>query len=88
MKIRTRFAPSPTGFMHVGNLRTALYEHLNALLAYIFVAILLQDISCDIFVSDSAAGKAITASVTIQSVQTPAPFCQKLNLYINTKVIK
>ncbi len=30
MKIRTRFAPSPTGFMHVGNLRTALYEYLLA----------------------------------------------------------
>lgn len=28
--IRTRFAPSPTGFMHVGNLRTALYEYLTA----------------------------------------------------------
>lgn len=27
---RTRFAPSPTGFMHVGNLRTALYEYLIA----------------------------------------------------------
>ncbi len=26
----TRFAPSPTGFMHVGNLRTALYEYLVA----------------------------------------------------------
>ena len=25
-KVRTRFAPSPTGRMHVGNLRTALYE--------------------------------------------------------------
>ena len=23
-KVRTRFAPSPTGYMHVGNLRTAL----------------------------------------------------------------
>ena len=29
-KIRTRFAPSPTGRMHVGNLRTALYEFLIA----------------------------------------------------------
>ncbi len=29
-KIRTRFAPSPTGKMHVGNLRTALYEYLVA----------------------------------------------------------
>lgn len=30
MKIRTRFAPSPTGYMHIGNLRTALYEYLIA----------------------------------------------------------
>ena len=30
MKIRTRFAPSPTGRMHVGNLRTALYSYLIA----------------------------------------------------------
>lgn len=29
-KVRTRFAPSPTGMMHVGNLRTALYEYLVA----------------------------------------------------------
>ncbi|MCL1996222.1 MAG: glutamate--tRNA ligase [Defluviitaleaceae bacterium] len=28
--IRTRFAPSPTGFMHLGNLRTALYAYLIA----------------------------------------------------------
>lgn len=28
--IRTRFAPSPTGMMHIGNLRTALYEFLVA----------------------------------------------------------
>lgn len=28
--LRTRFAPSPTGYMHVGNLRTALYAYLIA----------------------------------------------------------
>ena len=31
-EVRTRFAPSPTGYMHVGNLRTALsvsYTHLT-----------------------------------------------------------
>ena len=28
--VRTRFAPSPTGYMHVGNLRTALYTYLQA----------------------------------------------------------
>lgn len=30
MKIRTRFAPSPTGYLHVGGLRTALYNYLYA----------------------------------------------------------
>ncbi len=30
LKVRTRFAPSPTGYMHIGNLRTALYEYLIA----------------------------------------------------------
>ena len=28
--VRTRFAPSPTGYMHIGNLRTALYGYLYA----------------------------------------------------------
>ena len=30
MKVKTRFAPSPTGFMHIGNLRTAIFEYLVA----------------------------------------------------------
>lgn len=30
MKVRTRFAPSPTGYMHIGNLRSALFEYLTA----------------------------------------------------------
>ncbi len=30
MEVRTRFAPSPTGYMHIGNLRSALYAYLFA----------------------------------------------------------
>ena len=30
MKVRTRYAPSPTGFMHIGNLITAIFEYLLA----------------------------------------------------------
>lgn len=30
MRVRTRFAPSPTGFMHIGNLRTAIFAYLLA----------------------------------------------------------
>ena len=29
-EVRTRFAPSPTGYMHIGNLRTQLYGYLYA----------------------------------------------------------
>ena len=30
MTVRTRIAPSPTGYLHIGNLRTALYSYLWA----------------------------------------------------------
>ncbi|MDD2518762.1 MAG: glutamate--tRNA ligase family protein, partial [Bacilli bacterium] len=29
-RVRTRFAPSPTGYMHVGNLRSAIFAYLVA----------------------------------------------------------
>ncbi|MBB1531731.1 hypothetical protein HG463_003645, partial [Candidatus Saccharibacteria bacterium] len=29
-KIRTRFAPSPTGYIHIGNIRSAIYPYLIA----------------------------------------------------------
>ena len=33
-KVRTRFAPSPTGYMHIGNLRTALLPALRVELSF------------------------------------------------------
>lgn len=30
LTVRTRYAPSPTGYIHIGNLRSALYEYLIA----------------------------------------------------------
>lgn len=30
MKVRTRYAPSPTGFLHIGGARTALFNYLFA----------------------------------------------------------
>ena len=30
MEVRTRFAPSPTGYLHIGGVRTALYAWLYA----------------------------------------------------------
>ncbi|MEO8444540.1 MAG: glutamate--tRNA ligase family protein, partial [Gammaproteobacteria bacterium] len=30
MKVKTRFAPSPTGFLHIGGVRTALFSWLYA----------------------------------------------------------
>ncbi|HRX43458.1 MAG TPA: glutamate--tRNA ligase family protein, partial [Clostridia bacterium] len=29
-EVRTRYAPSPTGYMHIGNLRSAIFEYLAA----------------------------------------------------------
>ena len=53
MKIRTRFAPSPTGRMHVGNLRTALYEYLIAKHEGGDFILRIEDIDQERFVADA-----------------------------------
>ncbi len=52
-KVRTRFAPSPTGKMHVGNLRTALYEYLIAKHAGGDFILRIEDTDQERFVEDA-----------------------------------
>ena len=51
--IRTRFAPSPTGYMHIGNLRTALYEYLIAKKENGKFILRIEDTDQERFVEDS-----------------------------------
>ncbi len=46
-KVRTRFAPSPTGYMHIGNLRTALYAYLLARKHGGSFVLRIEDTDCD-----------------------------------------
>ena len=46
-KVRTRFAPSPTGYMHIGNLRTALYAYLLAKKSNGVFVLRIEDTDCE-----------------------------------------
>ena len=52
-KVRTRFAPSPTGYMHVGGLRTALYAYLIAKKAGGTFILRIEDTDQSRFVEDA-----------------------------------
>ncbi|NLA87018.1 MAG: glutamate--tRNA ligase [Clostridiales bacterium] len=52
-KVRTRFAPSPTGYMHVGGLRTALYAYLIAKKAEGTFILRIEDTDQSRFVEDA-----------------------------------
>ncbi|MDP4178167.1 MAG: glutamate--tRNA ligase [Bacillota bacterium] len=54
-KIRTRYAPSPTGYMHVGNLRTALYAYLIAKHENGTFILRIEDTDQERFVEDAVA---------------------------------
>jgi len=53
-EVRTRFAPSPTGYMHVGNLRTALYTYLIARHAHGKFLLRIEDTDQGRLVADAA----------------------------------
>ncbi|HTY08105.1 MAG TPA: glutamate--tRNA ligase [Candidatus Edwardsbacteria bacterium] len=53
--VRTRFAPSPTGYMHIGNLRTALYEYLIARSQGGTFILRIEDTDAERFVEGSVA---------------------------------
>jgi len=52
--VRSRYAPSPTGFMHIGNLRTALYEFLIAKHAGGVFILRIEDTDQDRYVEGAA----------------------------------
>ena len=54
--VRTRFAPSPTGFLHVGTARTALYSYLFARRNGGQFVLRIEDTDTERNVADSAAG--------------------------------
>ncbi|MDR2356542.1 MAG: glutamate--tRNA ligase [Oscillospiraceae bacterium] len=54
--VRTRFAPSPTGYMHVGGLRTALYAYLIAKKAGGAFILRIEDTDASRFVEGAVAG--------------------------------
>lgn len=53
--IRTRFAPSPTGYLHVGGLRTALYSYLYAKKYTGQFLLRIEDTDRERFVADGVA---------------------------------
>jgi nondiscriminating glutamyl-tRNA synthetase len=53
--IRTRFAPSPTGYLHVGGLRTALYSYLIAKQAGGKFLLRIEDTDRERFVEDGTS---------------------------------
>lgn len=53
-KVRTRFAPSPTGYLHIGSLRTALYAYLIAKQANGQFVLRLEDTDAKRFVAGAA----------------------------------
>ena len=55
--VRTRFAPSPTGYMHIGNLRTALYEFLIAKSAGGSFILRIEDTDQERFVEGKSRGR-------------------------------
>ncbi|MET0478058.1 MAG: glutamate--tRNA ligase family protein, partial [Actinomycetota bacterium] len=55
-RVRTRFAPSPTGFLHVGTARTALYSYLFARRHGGQFVLRIEDTDAGRNVADSAAG--------------------------------
>ncbi|RJQ33941.1 glutamate--tRNA ligase [Candidatus Parcubacteria bacterium] len=53
MKLKTRFAPSPTGYLHVGSLRTALFDYLFAKKNKGEFALRIEDTDRERFVEDA-----------------------------------
>jgi len=89
-KIRTRFAPSPTGYLHIGGLRTALYSYLFAKQSDGQFILRLEDTDQKRFVADAAqaiydglkwAGINYDEGPDIGGAYAPYIQSQRLDLY-------
>lgn len=73
MSVRVRFAPSPTGYVHIGSLRTALYDYLLAKKMGGVYAIRVEDTDQNRLVTD-AIDNLVTVMTRLSVVHDEGPF--------------
>lgn len=87
MNVRTRFAPSPTGSLHIGNVRTALYAWLFARNQGGKFILRIEDTSLDNDVSDASIENIITVMKWLKLDWDEGPYFQSRRLHRYRSVI-
>src|SRR5678809_109547 len=82
MKVKTRFAPSPTGYLHIGGLRTALYNFLFAKKMGGVFALRIEDTDRERYVEGAVEKLLITLkTVGLDIDEGPITQSERLPLY-------